>query len=55
MKIAIAGAGAVGTFMAEDLAKSGHDVTLLEVDPAVVKRVQWIAGMLPMMPSKSSG
>ncbi len=40
MKIAIAGAGAVGTFMAEDLAKSGHDVTLLEVDPAVVKRVQ---------------
>ncbi len=40
MKIAIAGAGAVGTFMAEDLSNSGHDVMLFEVDPAVAKRVQ---------------
>jgi trk system potassium uptake protein len=40
MKIAIAGAGAVGTFMAEDLASNGHDVTLLERDPATAKRVQ---------------
>ena len=29
MKIAIAGAGAVGTFMAEDLAGNGHEVMLL--------------------------
>ena len=34
MRIAIAGAGAVGTFMAEDLASNGHEVTLLERDPA---------------------
>jgi trk system potassium uptake protein len=40
MKIAIAGAGAVGTFMAEDLVSNGHDVTLLERDPATAKRVQ---------------
>lgn len=40
MKIAIAGAGAVGTFMAEDLADNGHDVMLLEVDPAIAKKVQ---------------
>ena len=40
MRIAIAGAGAVGTFMAEDLASNGHDVTLLERDPGTAKRVQ---------------
>lgn len=40
MRIAIAGAGAVGTFMAEDLASNGHEVTLLERDPATAKRVQ---------------
>lgn len=40
MKIAIAGAGAVGTFMAEDLAGNGHEVMLLERDPNTAKRVQ---------------
>jgi trk system potassium uptake protein len=40
MKIAIAGAGAVGTFMAEDLVSNGHEVLLLESDPATAKRVQ---------------
>jgi trk system potassium uptake protein len=40
MKIAIAGAGAVGTFMAEDLVNNGHEVLLLESDPATAKRVQ---------------
>ena len=40
MKIAIAGAGAVGTFMAEDLSSNGHDVVVLEVNAAVVEREQ---------------
>ena len=40
MKIAIAGAGAVGTFMAEDLSTNGHDVVVLEVNAAVVEREQ---------------
>ncbi len=30
MRVVIAGAGAVGTFLADDLAASGHDVLLLE-------------------------
>jgi trk system potassium uptake protein len=46
MKIAIAGAGAVGTFMAEDLASNGHDVFLLEIDPKVSKKV---AALLPQV------
>ena len=32
MKVVIVGAGSVGTFIAADLAKAGHDVTLVEVD-----------------------
>ena len=32
MKIAIAGAGNVGTFIAEDLQQAGHDVLLIEQD-----------------------
>ena len=40
MKVAIAGAGAVGTFIAEDLLKAGHDVLLLEVDPDLVAKLQ---------------
>ena len=40
MRIAIAGAGAVGTFMAEDLTGNGHEVMLLERDPNTAKRVQ---------------
>lgn len=34
MKIVIAGGGNVGTFIAGDLAKAGHEVTVVEVDPA---------------------
>ncbi|HXH57756.1 TrkA family potassium uptake protein [Iamia sp.] len=34
MKIVIAGGGNVGTFIATDLADAGHDVTIVEVDPA---------------------
>jgi trk system potassium uptake protein len=40
VRIAIAGAGAVGTFMAEDLVTNGHEVMLLERDLATAKRVQ---------------
>lgn len=36
MRVVIAGAGSVGTFIAEDLAKAGHEVVIVEVDPARV-------------------
>jgi trk system potassium uptake protein len=38
MRVAIAGAGNVGQFIANDLVSAGHDVLLLEQDPAVVAR-----------------
>ena len=40
MKVVIAGAGNVGTFIATDLAGAGHDVTLVEVDHDVASRLQ---------------
>ena len=40
MKVAIAGAGAVGTFIATDLAAGGHEVHLLEREAKVVNRLQ---------------
>ena len=40
MKVAIAGAGAVGTFIAKDLADAGHEVHLLEREAKVVNRLQ---------------
>ncbi len=40
MRVAIAGAGNVGQFIANDLAATGHDVLLIEQDPAVVARCQ---------------
>jgi trk system potassium uptake protein TrkA len=49
MKVAIAGAGSVGTAIASDLHESGHDVLVLELDPDLVERlrptldVTWIA------------
>ena len=39
MKVAVAGAGNVGVFIANDLAEAGHEVLLLEQDPGVVSRV----------------
>ena len=38
MKVAIAGAGNVGTFIAADLLAAGHEVLLIEKDPALVAR-----------------
>jgi trk system potassium uptake protein TrkA len=39
MRVVIAGAGAVGTFLAEDLASSGHDVLLIEKNLSGIERV----------------
>ena len=50
MKVAIAGAGNVGTYIAADLKAAGHDVLLIEQDPDVVARtsptvdVHWFVG-----------
>lgn len=37
MKVAVAGAGKVGQFIAKDLVGKGHDVTLIDLDDDVVK------------------
>ncbi|HET7488297.1 MAG TPA: TrkA family potassium uptake protein [Acidimicrobiales bacterium] len=39
MKVAIAGGGNVGTYIATDLQAAGHDVMIIEQDPDVVARV----------------
>lgn len=50
MKVAIAGAGAVGTFVANDLREANHEVLLIERSPDLVARmrpsvdVQWFVG-----------
>ena len=49
MRVAIAGAGSVGTAIARDLHAAGHDVLVLEQDPDLVERrrdeldVTWVA------------
>ncbi len=49
MKVAIAGAGSVGTAIASDLHANGHEVLLFERDPEIVERlrptldVTWVA------------
>jgi len=40
MKVAIAGAGNVGTSIARDLCANGHDVLLIEKDPDLVERLR---------------
>ena len=40
MRVAIAGAGNVGVFIANDLVSTGHEVLLIEQNPDVVQRVQ---------------
>ncbi len=48
MRVAIAGAGNVGTFIAEDLRDAGHDVLLLEKNVELVRKlrdtldVEWV-------------
>jgi trk system potassium uptake protein TrkA len=48
MRVAIAGAGNVGLFIANDLLSAGHDIQLIEQDPAVVERavaaqgIEWV-------------
>ena len=49
MKIVIAGAGSVGSYMAEELAKLGHDIVLLDNDPAVATRGESIPGVTFML------
>ena len=39
MKVAIAGGGNVGTYIAADLKSAGHEVLIIEQDPDVVARV----------------
>ena len=49
MKVAIAGAGSVGTALAKDLHAKGHDVLVIEKDPDLVERLRpaiditWVA------------
>jgi trk system potassium uptake protein len=48
MRVAIAGAGNVGLFIANDLHAAGHEIQLIEQDPAVVERavaedgIEWV-------------
>ena len=50
MRVAIAGAGNVGTYIAADLKEAGHSVLLIEQDPDLVARlaptldVEWYTG-----------
>ena len=50
MKVAIAGAGAVGTFVANDLREANHEIVLIEKNPDLAARlrptldVQWFVG-----------
>lgn len=50
MKVAIAGAGAVGTFVANDLKEANHEVLLIEKNPDLAARlrptldVRWFVG-----------
>jgi trk system potassium uptake protein TrkA len=49
VKVAVAGAGSVGTAIARELSKNGHEVLLFDKDPDLVARlreqldVQWVA------------
>ena len=45
MRVAIAGAGAVGLYIADDLHTNGHDVLLIEQQPAVRDRATTAEGI----------
>jgi trk system potassium uptake protein TrkA len=40
MKVVIAGGGNVGTFIAGELQRAGHEITIIEIDPDRVARAQ---------------
>lgn len=44
MRVSIAGGGVVGRSIARDLVRNGHDVLIVEQDPAVVSRQEELAG-----------
>ncbi len=45
MRVAVAGAGNVGTFIATALVQNGHEVLLIEQSPAVAARIEAIDGI----------
>ena len=45
MRVAIAGAGNVGLFIANDLVANGHEVLLIEQSPAVAERADSTPGV----------
>jgi trk system potassium uptake protein TrkA len=46
MRVVITGAGAVGRHLAADLGQRGHQVTLIEQDPATVRKAEgWAPGV----------
>ena len=45
MRVAIAGAGNVGTFIATELVANGHTVLLIEQNPTVASKIQPLDGM----------
>ena len=45
MRVAVAGAGNVGTFIATALVQNGHQVLLIEQNPAVAARIEAIDGI----------
>jgi trk system potassium uptake protein len=45
MRVAIAGAGNVGLFIANDLVSNGHEVLLIEQSPAVAQRAESTPGV----------
>ena len=45
MKVAIAGAGKVGRFLAEDLAQNGHEVQLLDSNADLVATLPPVEGV----------
>jgi trk system potassium uptake protein TrkA len=45
MRVAIAGAGNVGLFIANDLVNGGHEVQIIEQSPEVVQRAESVEGV----------
>ena len=45
MRVAVAGAGNVGTFIATALVQNGHEVLLIEQSPAVAARIEALEGV----------